>query len=54
MKLKQAIWLLVGTMLIATGDPLVLNGVDALGWFVLGYTIFKISTSDSYNLHYGK
>lgn len=42
MKLKHAIWLLIGTWLVVEGHPLLINGQDLLGYVILGFTFAKI------------
>lgn len=46
MKLKHAIWMLIGTYLLVEGNPLLVNGQDLLGYLILGYTFVKIYKPD--------
>jgi len=41
MKTKHAFWLLIGTILITNGNPFIINGLDLLGWLIIGYTSYK-------------
>ena len=42
MKTKHAFWLLIGTILITEGNPFIINGQDALGWLIIGWTAYKL------------
>jgi len=39
MNTKQALWLLIGFILIS---PYPVNGLSLLGWFIVAYTTYKI------------
>lgn len=42
MKLKQAIWLLIGVLMI-TQNPFIINGLTAIGYVICGYTLYKLN-----------
>lgn len=48
MKVKHSIWLLIATFLVTTGEPLLVNGLDLLGWVIFGYTFYKIVQTDEF------
>lgn len=41
MKVKHSLWLLLGIYLVTTGNPLLFNGLDLLGWIIIFYTMYK-------------
>jgi hypothetical protein len=48
MKLKHSIWLLIGIFFTSVGDPLLVNGIDFIGWVVIFYTSYKIIISEEF------
>ena len=48
MKLKQAILLLIGVLMI-THNPFIINGLTAIGYVICGYTLYKLNIQNERN-----